>query len=126
MASLDEITGYIDEFVEQNHIPVEPSFHIKLVVEELFTNSLKYTSGKSGNFELHLGRQNDHISITIADHDVEPFDITTHRTGEVDKPLENRRAGGMGLELIRSIADNITYEHRDGTSRITLTIKVAD
>ena len=126
MASLDEIVAYIDDFVERHGIGAEPAFHIKLVIEELFTNALKYAPQSAEDVEIDLGRQNNHITVLFAEHGVEAFDITAHETGEVDKPLENRRAGGMGLELIRNITDSIDYEHRDGTSRITLTIKVPD
>jgi anti-sigma regulatory factor (Ser/Thr protein kinase) len=37
-----------------------------------------------------------------------------------DLPLEERDLGGIGILLLRKMADQMSYEHRDGMNILTL------
>ena len=60
--------------------------------------------------------------MTLVDRDVEPFDITRSPGVDIDAPIEQRKPGGLGLHLIRKLAESVTYtyakERRE--SRISL------
>lgn len=44
---------------------------------------------------------------------------------DVDAPLEERRAGGMGIQLVRSMFDRIDYSRDEGINRLELQLKLA-
>ena len=62
------------------------------------------------------------VEVTLVDRDVEPFDITRSPGVDIDAPIEKREPGGLGLHLIRKLAESVTYtyaqERRE--SRISL------
>jgi len=39
---------------------------------------------------------------------------------ETDQPIEERKAGGLGLHLVKSIVDKITYEYKDRRMQVTI------
>jgi serine/threonine-protein kinase RsbW len=61
------------------------------------------------------------LTVRLMDFDVDPFDVTRAPTVNVDKPLHERQIGGLGLHLVRHMADTIRYEFADRRSTITFT-----
>ncbi len=119
--SLDGIFKFINEFSAKTGVDESVVFTINLVVEELFTNMVKYTSENSNEILLKLKKNGDDLIIHLTDFDVDPFDIT--KTVEVDtkKSLEERGVGGLGIHLVKQMIDKIEYEYKDRQSKIILT-----
>ena len=118
--SLDGIFKFINEFSAKTGVDESVVFTINLVVEELFTNMVKYTYENSNEILLQLKKNADDLIIHLTDFDVDPFDIT--KTAEVDtkQSLEERRVGGLGIHLVKQMIDKIEYEYKDRQSKIIL------
>ncbi|MCH7676523.1 ATP-binding protein [candidate division KSB1 bacterium] len=118
--SLDGIFKFINEFSAKTGVDESVVFTINLVVEELFTNMVKYTSENTNEILLELKKNEDDLIIHLTDFDVDPFDIT--KTAEVDtkQSLEERRVGGLGIHLVKQMIDKIEYEYKDRQSKIIL------
>jgi serine/threonine-protein kinase RsbW len=91
------------------------------IVEELFTNMVKYNPDAIRDIALSFGQNNSTLTVRLTDFDVAPFDVTRAPPVDVTKPLEERAIGGLGLHLVRQMADTIRYEYADGRSTITFT-----
>jgi len=93
-------------------------------VEELFTNMVKYGVGSSAPVRIEIGAIAGGVEVRLIDDDVEPFDITRMPDVDIDAPIEEREPGGLGLHLIRRMADSVEYEYvkERRQSRITLRI----
>jgi anti-sigma regulatory factor (Ser/Thr protein kinase) len=122
LGSLESIFGFVAGFLEANGLPAAAAFELDLVIEELFTNMVKYHPLGASEIEIGLSRSGPDVVVVIRDSDVEPFDPTTAPPADLDRPLHERRAGGLGLHLVRRIARDLRYEHRDRCSTITVTI----
>ncbi len=121
LSSLDEIFKFINEFSAKTGVDESVVFTINLVVEELFTNMVKYASENSNEILLELKKNEDDLIIHLTDFDVDPFDIS--KTAEVDtqQSLEERRVGGLGIHLIKQMIDKIEYDYKNRQSKIILT-----
>lgn len=95
---------------------------VDLAVEELFTNMVKYGSGSSAAVRIGVTALEGGVEVTLIDRDVERFDITRSPGVDIHAPIEEREPGGLGLHLIRRMADSVAYEYKEETrqSRITL------
>jgi anti-sigma regulatory factor (Ser/Thr protein kinase) len=95
---------------------------IDLVVEELFTNMVKYSPESIAEVDVRLERIDGGVEVTLTDHDVEPFDVTQRPEVNVDLPIEQRKPGGLGLHLIRRLTDSVEYRYssEDRQSRIII------
>ena len=89
---------------------------VDLAVEELFTNMVKYGTGSTAAVEIGLAAIGGGVEVTLIDRDVDRFDITRSADVDVSAPIEARRPGGLGVHLIRKIAESVEY-HYDETNR---------
>lgn len=94
------------------------TYQLTLVLDELISNILSYGYDDPEEHEIrvNLSVEGDELSITVTDNS-KPFNpLVECECPELNKPLEERRRqiGGMGVHIIRSIMDNVTYKYEDG------------
>jgi len=123
--SLDGIFRFIGDFLAARSLDEELYRPVCFIVEELFTNCVKYSAGGRHDIALSLGHTPEQLTVQLTDFDVEPFDVTRAPMVDVDKPLEEREAGGLGLHLVRQMVDTLQYEYAGGRSTITFTRALA-
>jgi serine/threonine-protein kinase RsbW len=118
--SLDPMFGFLTEAMSREGANEGVAFSVKLAVEELFTNMVKYNTGSGGEILLRIATRDDTLVVDIIDFDVDPFDPGSAREASVDDPIRQRQIGGLGLRLVRSVVDKITYEYKDRQMTVTL------
>ncbi len=116
LSSLDELLGFVDHFVARAGIDDRTGLCLALVVEELFTNLVRHNRGGGETVEVELTRDGDRVRVGLMDVDVDPFDPFTVRAVPVEADLRERRPGGLGLHLVRSMVDRLDV-HYDAPSR---------
>ncbi len=121
LAALEEIFDFIDGFVKRSKIDPSLVFTLHLVVEELFTNMVKYNQGNPNEIEIDLHKEDGLLRIRLIDFDVDPFDITQTGNVDINEHLEKRKVGGLGIHLVKQMMDDIDYHYENRTSTITLT-----
>ena len=126
VAALENIFHFTDEFASANKIGKSATFAMNLAIEELFTNIVKYSADSGNDISIHLDIAGNDLVIKITDFDVERFDITEWSKVDVDRSLEERKVGGIGLHLVRNMVDKITYEYEARTACITLVKHLED
>lgn len=118
--SLDKIFDFIGDFVTKNKFDDSITFTLNLVVEELFTNLVKYNEETSQDILISLNQDRNKLIVSLTDFDVEPFDVTKSGEVDVDQSIKKRKVGGLGLHLVKQLVDKIDYEYKDRESKITL------
>ena len=118
--SLPEIFAFLERFfeavaVDKRHLQV-----VDLIVEELFTNMVKYCPGNPNEILLGLGRSGRRLAVSLTDFDVDRFDVNDAPEVHLDGPISERRSGGLGLHLVKRLAERIDYEYADRTSKTTV------
>ncbi len=126
IAALDKVFAFTAEFSDETQLDESVSLAMNLAIEELFTNIVKYTTDTGNDISIHLNVLDGDLVVKITDFDVERFDITRADKVNVNKSLEERKVGGIGLHLVRNIVDKITYEYKDRTACITLVKHLED
>ena len=120
IASLEEVFNHLDAFYAAEAIETGPAMSLSLVVEELFTNLVKYNTASRNPILVRLGRENGRVRIELVDHDVDRFDPATLPEVDVNAPMSERTPGGLGLHLVRAIVDHISFEYEDRVMRIVV------
>ncbi len=118
--SLDEVFRFLREFLDGEGVDESAELAIDLVVEELFTNMVKYNSGHSDRISVSIERVDSEVVLRLIDFDVDPFDPSSVNEVDFDQPIEERSAGGLGLHLVKSLVEKISYEYED--RRMTVTV----
>jgi serine/threonine-protein kinase RsbW len=98
--------AFADTRVEQELRPA-----IDLVLEELFTNVVKYGHPSGEPVRVDLTRVPGGVEITLTVEDADDFDVTQAGPVDVNAPIERRTPGGLGLHLVRKLVDSIHYRY---------------
>jgi len=119
-ASIDPIFLFITQIVSKEGANERTDFCVKLAVEELFTNMVKYNRKGTGDIVIRAANDKGALVVELIDSDVDRFDPATADEAGIDEVLEDRRIGGLGLRLVRSVVDRITYEYKDRKMTVTV------
>lgn len=122
--NIDEI-GKLTEFVEELgaelSLPMETTMHINLALEEAVSNIIMYAypQGETHEIMLRTTVTKDQIIFLLTDNGLS-FDPTDAPDVNLDVPVEERKIGGLGIFLIRSIMNEISYQRLDGENRLIM------
>jgi len=119
--SLEDIFKFTERFFDAENIGEAVRFPVHFVLEELFTNMVKYNPGNSNDIMLDVNRVQQNVTVSLTDFDVDSFDVTQERNVDVESPLKQRKVGGLGLHLIQKMVDSLEYNYSDRESNITFT-----
>jgi len=119
--SLEEIFEFTEQFFTSREVAQSVRFPVHFVMEELFTNMVKYNPENSNAISLDVDTTVDGVTVSLTDYDVDAFDVTAARSVDVGAPLEQRKIGGLGLHLIQKMVDSLNYDYSDRKSTVTFT-----
>jgi serine/threonine-protein kinase RsbW len=106
IALLPEAEG----FLKQHKASARAISLVLIVLEEMILNLIKYAAASATqDIVVRLEVAADRIFIQIAD-DGAAFDPRLAPEFDKTKPLQERRAGGMGIQIVRSLVSEIHYE----------------
>lgn len=119
IGSLRAIFDFTASFFELAKVDPRLQPSVELVVEELFTNMVKYNAGSAAEVRVEMTPVDGGIEVTLTDYDADPFDPTQAPDVDITLPAEQRTPGGLGLHLVRQMVDSLEYRYGDRQSRIT-------
>ena len=97
-------------------------FQIKLVLEEIGTNIVKYGYEHEGKKDIRitLTSESHALSMEIMD-DGKPYDpFAEAPPPDLDSSVEERTIGGLGVHLVQKLMDEAHYRREDGMNKVTL------
>ncbi|MGH7742527.1 MAG: ATP-binding protein, partial [Candidatus Eiseniibacteriota bacterium] len=80
--SLEGIFNFVTEFAARQGLSEDQRYEVDLVLEELFTNLVKYSSQRLEQIAIGLERRGPQLTLTLKDFDAQEFDITRPRPRE--------------------------------------------
>jgi len=119
--SLDTIFEELDRFSETNRLGERDAYFTHLAVEELFTNTVRHAPGGTGEVLLEVAVSDGLLTIRLTDFETEPFNGNTAVSVDTTLPLSERNPGGLGIHLVRNLADDLVYEYVGGNLVVTVT-----
>jgi serine/threonine-protein kinase RsbW len=122
-ASLDGLVGFVREFVSREGLGDSLAFDMDLVLEELFTNQVKYGGTDTGDISVALERRGPDVVMTLRDFDAIPFDPTRAPDARPERPVDERQPGGLGIHFVRQLSERFEYAYRDRVCTITVTMR---
>ena len=105
------IFAFTAEFFERNRIDLSMLQVVDFTIEELFTNMVKYSRMSNSAVDVRLTPIAGGVEVDLTDHDVDLFDVTSAPDVDVNRPIDERTPGGLGLHLIRRMVDSIEYQY---------------
>lgn len=114
---------FLKRFAEQTGLSERKSYQLNLVYEELLTNVVKYsyTDRQPHPIKVILEDNDDQLTFTLMNDGIE-FDPWNRPDPDLNRPLEERSEGGLGLYLVKNFSKSVQYVRRDGWNILTVVI----
>ena len=95
----------------------------QLALEEVLSNVIRHGYPAIGRHEIALVLRTDEggVELEVVD-DGREFDPTAAPEAELDVPLAERRAGGLGIHLLRAYVSEVRYERLGGRNVLRVRI----
>ena len=122
MDAIHPATVQAETWLAEHQVSFEAMYLVSLAIEELVTNCIKYgyQDANGHTIDFLLSVDEGVLSLEVVD-DGNPFNPLDAPRPDLSLPPEKRPIGGLGLHLLRELADEMRYERRDGTNRLRLT-----
>lgn len=119
---------FIERISAENGWTDTVKMHVSLVAEEALVNILTHSTPSSPDDRARITIESrpDSICIRLEDSGERFNPLTQAPEADTSSPAETRPVGGLGLFLIRQIADKIGYEYQDHLNKLTISIRRND
>jgi serine/threonine-protein kinase RsbW len=95
---------------------------LELAVEEVLVNICNYAYPQSeGNVEITCRQDAERFTVEIEDRGVS-FDFLSAQDPDLSVHLDQRRIGGLGIFLVKKLADDVRYRREGDRNILTLTV----
>ena len=122
--NLDEIAilaNFVEELCSELALPAEVTMNINLALEEAVANVIMYDYPWEEEHEilLKVSDTNEQLIFLLTDKGLS-FDPTQVAEVDLTLPIEERPIGGLGIFLIRSIMNEVTYQRLDNENQLIM------
>jgi serine/threonine-protein kinase RsbW len=98
-------------------------FSVDLVLEELVTNIIRHAYDDDASHEIDLTLVLEPARVVLAvEDDGHEFDLRKAPPAKLGGDLASRQPGGLGIHLVREIAERVDYRRVDGRNRVEVSI----
>jgi serine/threonine-protein kinase RsbW len=120
--NVDQIRHSAMNFYKTNKVDEDTIVQIELSVYEVLMNILDHSSEKYRNQEIELKSKifDDRVE-TIIKNIGDFFDLTNTVLPKIEDFCKEGNRRGLGLYIIRTLMDNVSYTHNNNTNIVTLT-----
>jgi anti-sigma regulatory factor (Ser/Thr protein kinase) len=91
-------------------------------LDEILSNVARH--GQPSLIQVEFSLDGNHLTVTIED-DAPPFNPLSAGPADTASPLEQRKAGGLGIELVRRLLESVQYARTGGRNRLTMTERLS-
>jgi serine/threonine-protein kinase RsbW len=121
LSEFERTMELIDAFGKENNLSAKVIHDVNLAIDEIVSNIISYgfDDGLEHDIMLSLDIAGDELIIQIEDEGRE-FNPLEAKAPELDKPLEDREIGGLGIHLVRHVMHHLEYRRNDPKNLLIL------
>lgn len=114
-------------FLERQGVGATPLFKAQLLLEEVVSNVVRHAFRGDRSREVHVQVALDErgIHLVVVD-DAPPFDpLRDGPRVDTEAALRDRPVGGLGLHLVKHMADELAYVREGDANRVRMRVNIA-
>ena len=122
MENLDQVFKFIHKGIENQTMSEKARIRLDVAVEEIFTNIVNHAyDPETGPARIRMELLDDPLRVQIIFSDKgKPYNPLSNEEVDVQKKMENREVGGLGIYLLKKYTDGIRYSYEDGQNVVTI------
>ncbi len=118
--SLEAVFLFLDDFAKKNRFDPAALNDTKLIVEELFSNIIKYSTWSQKKITIDISLTGSVLLLQLIDKNGQPFDPTQSAEYDTQQTLQERPIGKVGLHLVKNLVDDLRYDYKNGQTILTI------
>ncbi len=124
-SEIARISQKMEVFCEENDLPMKIMFEINLVLEEILLNIISYGYDDENEHEIVVQWWlSDNVLNLIITDEGKKFDPLILPEPELDKSVDERKIGGLGIHLVKKMMCEINYKREDGKNILEMKKKI--
>ena len=122
---IPQLAGFVEAIAQEKKLDHSLSLSLNLALEEAVSNVIMYAypDGTDGLVDIEAIIRDDSLSLIVSDSGI-PFNPTEVPDADITLGAEDRPVGGLGIYLVRSIMDSVSYERTEGKNILTMIKKL--
>ena len=122
IAQIALLPEFVETVADQAKLSLETTSNLNLALEEAVANviSYAYPEGTDGVVDIDACVTEHEVSFVITDSG-KAFDPTAKEELDINAGVEERPIGGLGIHLVRTIMDTVSYERKEEQNILTIT-----
>ena len=123
---VERLSQFVERFGASHHLSTDDLLDVNLVLDEIVINVIAHGYEDDGEHQIHvrLALDGDVLTIQVED-DGRAFDLAGQPSPNLDLPIDERRIGGLGIHIVRSLTETIEHRRVDERNVVTLTKRVS-
>ena len=125
IAEIRRLAYFVESFGKLNNFSGDLINDINLSLEEIVSNIIfyGYKDGKEHLIDIRIGMAGEELILEVSD-DAKPFDPLEAPAPDIEKPIDEKEEGGLGIFLARSIMDKMKYRREDSKNILIMRKKI--
>lgn len=121
-SGLQTLLSFTETWLSKTGISPEKQYDILIIVEELTVNIVNYAYDEiPGKITLSLELLDDGAILRLNLSDTgRPFNPLDRDDPKLSESIEERPVGGLGIFIIKSLADKLKYEYNNKQNQIII------
>ena len=126
LSELKRMSEAVSAWCKGNGVSAAVEFHVNLALDEIVSNSIRYGWKDGGEHQLHvrLSHLANEIRVEVED-DAIPFNPLEVPAPDLDRPMDERLVGGLGIHLVRQVMDGLDYQRLNGKNLVVMKKKTS-
>lgn len=121
---MDEVLAFVSSILDEHGCTDQARTQLRMAMEELYVNVAHYAySSGEGWVEIRGSVDGDVATFSLIDGGT-PFDPLEKPDPDIMLSGEERRIGGLGIYMVKTMVDKLEYEYRDGCNCLTMQKKL--
>lgn len=121
---IERLTDAVDALLARHGVADATALDARLIVEEVSCNVVEHGDATAGHvLELHVTVEAGALTLEFRDAG-EAFDPTGLPAPSLDADATHRPIGGLGVHLVRSLADSVAYQRVDGCNVLRILLRL--
>ncbi|WP_082112949.1 SpoIIE family protein phosphatase [Pseudoxanthomonas suwonensis] len=122
-ADVLRMTDAVDALLARHGASAAAIHDARLVVEEVACNVVEHAIAPDAPLQLQAHLDGDRLRLEFRDRGA-PFDPTARDAPDLDLDIAVRGIGGLGVFLVRELADAVDYQRIDGCNVLRITLRL--
>ncbi|MDS4027410.1 MAG: anti-sigma regulatory factor [Candidatus Contendobacter sp.] len=130
LTALSDIRRLVTQACQTAGLSEDATYRLALAVDEIATNIITHgyeEQGMTGDLVVSLDQTDQELIILLEDTGVafDPRDRSLPTAEDLDKPLDDREIGGLGIFLALAGVDRFDYQRSDNVNRNLFAMNLA-